>query len=92
MIAVTDDPDYKGIGETLAEIRKSRNLSVSQLAIDSDLIRGSIDGIEKATRRLDIIEMCKLADALDISHTDLFVALTQAYRENRGQTHHTPEG
>lgn len=79
---LTADPAYAPIGQIIAELRKSRHKSVTQLAKDAQMIRGSIDGLEASTRRLDVIELCKLADALDVPHTQLFEVITAAYREH----------
>lgn len=91
--ATSFDPHYAKHGEIIRALRENRVMSVSQLARETGMKRTAIDGIEggatdddgniRPTRRIDVIEMCKLADALNISHHELFDALTAEYRKDR---------
>lgn len=91
--AASYDPHYAKHGEIIRALRENRVMSVSALARDSGMKRSAIDGIEGgatdengnvvSTRRIDVIEVCKLADALNIGYHELFDALTAEYRKDR---------
>jgi transcriptional regulator with XRE-family HTH domain len=62
----------KAFGEAVREIRISQGKSQEQLAFDSDLDRTYISGVERGIRNISVVNIQKLAEALDISLTHLF--------------------
>lgn len=59
-------------GQHLKSIRKGKNLSQEQLAFISELDRTYISGIERGVRNISLINIFKLAKALEIKPSDLF--------------------
>ena len=54
-------------GRRLRAIRKSKNLSQEDLALEAGLDRTYIGGIENGKRNVAVINICRIADALHIS-------------------------
>ena len=59
------------LGENLRKIRKSQNLSQEQLAFKADLHRTYIGMIERAEKNITLINLKKLANALNVEIKDL---------------------
>lgn len=59
-------------GERLRFLRISRGLSQETLALTANMDRTYIGGVERGERNISLINIQKLADALDISTIDLF--------------------
>lgn len=59
-------------GQKVRAIRKEKNLSQEVLAGRSDLDRTYIGGVERGERNISLINIGKLAKALDIDIKDLF--------------------
>lgn len=79
----TDDPDYEPIGPTLRSIRKALKFTVTRLSEETGISRTGLDYLERGKRRLDIVEICKIANAMGVEPDELFRALTGPYRANR---------
>ena len=62
----------KAFGEAVREIRISQGKSQEQLAFDSNLDRTYISGVERGIRNISVVNIQKLAEAFDISLTELF--------------------
>ncbi len=62
----------KEFGLHIRTIRKKKNLSQEQLAYLSDLDRTYISGIERGVRNISLINIFRLAKALDIPASELF--------------------
>lgn len=60
-------------GKKVKELRKKRNLSQEALADRSDLDRTYIGGVERGERNISLINIEKLATALDVDLKDFFV-------------------
>ena len=58
-------------GSNLAEIRKEMGFSQEQLALESGLARSYLGGVERGQRNIAIINICKLADALNLDPSEL---------------------
>jgi len=53
-------------GRALRELRKKRGWSQEQLGLESDLDRTYIGGVEQGRRNISLLNICKLAKALDV--------------------------
>jgi len=62
----------KDFGAHLKAIRKEENLSQEKLALIADLDRTYISGIERGLRNISLINIFKLAEALEIPPSKLF--------------------
>lgn len=60
------------IGDRIREIRTSQNLSQEQLADKANVHRTYIGMIERAEKNITIVNVEKIAMALNINITDLF--------------------
>ncbi len=61
----------KRIGENIRKLRLERQLSQFQLNVDSDLGKNQIGRIERAEHIPNIITLLKVAEALDVSITEI---------------------
>ncbi len=59
------------LGENLRRIRKTQNLSQEQLAFKANLHRTYIGMIERAEKNITLINLEKLANALNVEIKDL---------------------
>ncbi len=59
-------------GKNVREIRKKKGLSQEQLAFKSDLHRTYIGMIERAEKNITLLNIEKIAKALDVNITELF--------------------
>ncbi|HEX7643468.1 MAG TPA: helix-turn-helix transcriptional regulator [Burkholderiaceae bacterium] len=53
-------------GRRLAELRKERGWSQEQLALESGLARSYLGGVERGQRNIALLNICKLADTLQV--------------------------
>ena len=65
-------------GERLRELRTERNLSQERLAELSGLDRNYIGQIERAERNVALVNIVRIAKALEVEPGDLFVPFTTA--------------
>jgi transcriptional regulator with XRE-family HTH domain len=69
----TDCQNIKtAFGEKLRSIRTSKNLSQEKLAELADLDRTYISSVELGKRNISIVNICRLASALEIKITVFF--------------------
>lgn len=59
-------------GERVRELRKKRGLSQEELAFKADLHRTYIGMIERAEKNITLVNVEKIANALDVQIYDLF--------------------
>ena len=64
-------------------LREDRGLSQEQLAFQSGIHRNYIGGIERGERSPTVAVVVKLADALDVSLTDLFKRAEQLREKSK---------
>ena len=57
----------KAFGERLRTIRKDRGLSQESLAMAGELDRTYVGGVERGERNISLVNIHKIADALDVS-------------------------
>lgn len=60
-------------GQKLKDLRISKNISQEELAFLADLDRTYISGIERGKRNVSLINICKIAKALQINAAELMV-------------------
>jgi len=58
-------------GLSLAKLRKEVGLSQEQLALESGLARSYLGGVERGQRNIALVNICKLADALNLDPSEL---------------------
>lgn len=66
----TTDPK-KLFGKRLRELRKKADFSQERLALISGIDRSYIGGVERGERNISLINITKIADALNISPKEL---------------------
>jgi transcriptional regulator with XRE-family HTH domain len=59
-------------GKKVAELRKQSKMTQEALALKSDLDRSYLSGIERGQRNVSLVNIYKLADALDIQPSEFF--------------------
>jgi transcriptional regulator with XRE-family HTH domain len=64
----------KHFGERVRELRKLKQLSQEELALACDLDRTYIGGVERGERNISLVNIYKIADALEVTPALLFDA------------------
>jgi transcriptional regulator with XRE-family HTH domain len=59
-------------GQHLKKIRTTKNLSQEKLAQIADLDRTYISGVERGVRNISLINIVRLAEALEVPPSELF--------------------
>lgn len=62
-------------GKQVKKLRKEKGLSQEKLALLCDLDRSYIGGVERGERNISLVNLFRIARALDISLSDLFDGL-----------------
>jgi len=60
-------------GRRLAQIRRNKGWSQETLSLESGIARSYLGGVERGQRNIALINICKLAGALEIPAGELFV-------------------
>lgn len=60
-------------GRRLVQLRKVRDWSQEQLALESGLARSYLGGVERGQRNIALLNICRLADALNIPASELLI-------------------
>ncbi len=60
-------------GRRLAQVRKQKGWSQEKLALESGIARSYLGGVERGQRNIALINICKLAETLDVPVGELFV-------------------
>ena len=58
-------------GERLIQLRKARGWSQEKLSLESGVARSYLGGVERGQRNIALINICRLADALSVSPSEL---------------------
>lgn len=58
-------------GKRLAALRKQRGWSQEKLALESGLARSYLGGVERGQRNIAVVNICKLASALEVDPSEL---------------------
>jgi transcriptional regulator with XRE-family HTH domain len=68
----TDNRDPRAIlGDRVRSIRAKRGISQEQLADLADLDRTYISGVERGIRNISLLNIVKIADALEVNPSEL---------------------
>jgi transcriptional regulator with XRE-family HTH domain len=70
-ISSNETDPRKLFGSRLAKLRKERGWSQEQLALESGIARSYLGGIERGQRNVALLNICKLADTLEIEPSEL---------------------
>lgn len=60
------------IGNRIKQLREEKGIAQRDLALNADLDRSYIAGIESGQRNISIVNIAKIAQALDLSLKDFF--------------------
>lgn len=58
-------------GHKLAKLRKEKGWSQEKLALESGLARSYLGGVERGQRNIALLNICRLAEALDQPPSEL---------------------
>ncbi|SNR64269.1 Helix-turn-helix [Methylobacillus rhizosphaerae] len=58
-------------GERLATLRKEKGWSQEKLALESEIARSYLGGVERGQRNISLINICKLAKTLGVTTSEL---------------------
>jgi transcriptional regulator with XRE-family HTH domain len=58
-------------GKKLVQLRKERGWSQEQLALESGLARSYLGGIERGKRNIALLNICRLAETLEVPASQL---------------------
>lgn len=67
---MTKDP-LALFGQHLVKLRKAKNWSQEELALKSGLARSYVSGIERGKRNLALLNICHLADTLEVPPAEM---------------------
>lgn len=60
--------DYRRIfGARLARLRREKRWSQEQLALESGLARSYLSGVERGKRNIALVNICRLAEVLELA-------------------------
>jgi transcriptional regulator with XRE-family HTH domain len=62
----------KQFGRRLAQLRKERGMSQEALSLESGVARSYLGGVERGQRNIALVNICKLAETLDVEAGSLF--------------------
>lgn len=54
-------------GKRLVELRKGKGWSQEALALESGIARSYLGGVERGQRNIALVNICRLAEALEVS-------------------------
>ncbi|WP_297809447.1 helix-turn-helix transcriptional regulator [uncultured Methylophaga sp.] len=66
-------PHLQAFGRHLRKIRSEKNLSQEKLGLLSDLDRTYISAVERGKRNISLLNILRLADALEVSPATLMM-------------------
>ena len=72
--------EHVGFGRAIRDLRRARKVSQEQLGYDSGLHRTYIGGIERGERNPSLANILRIADALEVSPSELMAAAERNWR------------
>lgn len=73
---MSDDPRVL-FGRRLAELRRAKGWSQEKLALESGLARSYLGGVERGQRNIALVNICKLAETLEVTPAELMKISTK---------------
>ena len=70
-LALKRDVYLKQAGKRIRQARKARDMSQESLALAADLDRSYIGGVERGERNIAVVNLGKIASALDMPMNEL---------------------
>lgn len=70
-LALKRDVYLKQVGKRIRQARKARDMSQESLALAADLDRSYIGGVERGERNIAVVNLGKIASALDMPMNEL---------------------
>lgn len=61
----------KLFGKRLADLRKAKGWSQETLSLESGIARSYLGGVERGQRNIALVNICRLADALELKPREL---------------------
>lgn len=74
---MSTNPYLRKFGETVRAIRKMRHFSQEELAEKCELHRTYIGGIERGERNVALLNILKIAQALEVHPSELLHTITE---------------
>jgi len=74
-IRMTEEDPRILFGKRIAQLRKDKGLSQDKLAWGGDMARSFIGEVERGLRNPTLTNICKLADALGVKKSELFLLI-----------------
>lgn len=72
------DPSLVKLGQNIRKIREARDLSQEDLALQADLDRTYVGGVERGERNITVLSALKLCKSLRCDLTELVVGVSAA--------------
>lgn len=73
----SEQKNLKDLGLTIKKLREEKGFSQMELGFRTDLDRTYIGSVERGERNISLLNLLKVADALDVHVTNLFTWLQQ---------------
>jgi transcriptional regulator with XRE-family HTH domain len=80
---VAELPYLLALGEAIRQVRLSRAISQEQLGLETGIHRNYVGGIERGERSPTVAVILKLADALEVQPSSLFVKAERVRKRGR---------
>jgi transcriptional regulator with XRE-family HTH domain len=71
------EPIHAAFGNAIRELRHERNMSQEALALEANINRSYASGIERGVRNVSLTNIAKLAGALDVELSELFLLVEE---------------
>ena len=75
--------DHRIVGEILATARRRQDVTQVELAQRLSKPQSFVSAFESGQRRVDTLELLRIADALSISPSDIFQEIVRAFEGRR---------
>lgn len=72
---------HKVVGTVLADLRRSRNLKQTDVAAYLGKPQSFVSSYEAGQRRIDVLELLRISEALGMDAHDVFAEIVRKHRE-----------